>query len=615
MAKAAEKIEELTLPEGGIAGFVMSDEDFSVLEDQEAKKEFGKEGLAQFTAVARNMAGYGRFGDDSVAHLQTGEIIVPLALIENNPDLKEQIFKNLRDNGIEDPEQYVVGNKANSINPQTGLMEFGFFKSLFRGIKSVLKAVVKVVKVVAPIVLPIVLSMTPLGPVFGAALGSGIATLINGGNIKDALKAGLISGAMGGVMAGFSGPGSFGENVTGAFANPVGRVAQTGAALKAGFNSGSLSGFGSNVFTGYAPPGAPTGPNALPPVGDAGTGLTPVGDAGTAATLPVGDGATGLPPGTSTRPAYNEYSPTGGQVLPPNINTPAGELLASSTSFSGAPLTGEVPLTVEVPGTGPIAVERNLWQTAGDWMFRGGYSPDQLTEAGKAAGTAMSQALEARQYGAALTPESSEGMAMIAKAVANAETPGMLATYGPSVALATTGAVASGMFDTPEIEKNPDIDYGPDGKPITGEDLIEADPGKYLMKDLGGLALNEETGEYEEKPFSLPLEPPVDYSAPAAYRNPFERPYVTESQRSGISALSPYVSAARGGPIFSRRTGGISPSEGRPNKDSVRAMLMPGEFVMTKDAVSGMGNGNLNKGIKNMYSVMRNLESRGRSVA
>jgi hypothetical protein len=594
MAKAAEKIEELTLPEGGIAGFVMSDEDFSVLEDQEAKKEFGKEGLAQFTAVARNMAGYGRFGDDSVAHLQTGEIIVPLALIENNPDLKEQIFKNLRDNGIEDPEQYVVGNKANSINPQTGLMEFGFFKSLFRGIKSVLKAVVKVVKVVAPIVLPIVLSMTPLGPVFGAALGSGIATLINGGNIKDALKAGLISGAMGGVMAGFSGPGSFGENVTGAFANPVGRVAQTGAALKAGFNSGSLSGFGSNVFTGYAPPGAPTGPNALPPVGDAATGLTPVGDAATAATPTVGDAAT------------NAY------------NTDYAGWLRGEKPFA-PPADTAFPTAVTGPrtpaGTGPIAVERNLWQTAGDWMFRGGYSPDQLTEAGKAAGTAMSQALEAGQYGAALTPESSEGMAMIAKAVANAETPGMLATYGPSVALATTGAVASGMFDTPEIEKNPDIDYGPDGKPITGEDLIEADPGKYLMKDLGGLALNEETGEYEDKPFSLPLEPPVDYSAPAAYRNPFERPYVTESQRSGISALSPYVSAARGGPIFSRRTGGISPSEGRPNKDSVRAMLMPGEFVMTKDAVSGMGNGNLNKGIKNMYSVMRNLESRGRSVA
>jgi hypothetical protein len=42
-------------------------------------------------------------------------------------------------------------------------------------------------------------------------------------------------------------------------------------------------------------------------------------------------------------------------------------------------------------------------------------------------------------------------------------------------------------------------------------------------------------------------------------------------------------------------------------------MLMPGEFVMTTDAVRGAGNGNLNNGIKNMYSVMRNLEARGRA--
>ena len=42
---------------------------------------------------------------------------------------------------------------------------------------------------------------------------------------------------------------------------------------------------------------------------------------------------------------------------------------------------------------------------------------------------------------------------------------------------------------------------------------------------------------------------------------------------------------------------------------------MPGEFVMTTDAVRGLGNGNLNNGIQNMYSVMRNLESRGRATA
>ena len=42
---------------------------------------------------------------------------------------------------------------------------------------------------------------------------------------------------------------------------------------------------------------------------------------------------------------------------------------------------------------------------------------------------------------------------------------------------------------------------------------------------------------------------------------------------------------------------------------------MPGEFVMTTDAVRGLGNGNLNTGIKNMYNVMSKLESRGKAMA
>jgi hypothetical protein len=44
-------------------------------------------------------------------------------------------------------------------------------------------------------------------------------------------------------------------------------------------------------------------------------------------------------------------------------------------------------------------------------------------------------------------------------------------------------------------------------------------------------------------------------------------------------------------------------------------MLMPGEFVMTTDAVKGLGGGNLDKGIKNMYSVMSKLEKRGKAMA
>lgn len=59
---------------------------------------------------------------------------------------------------------------------------------------------------------------------------------------------------------------------------------------------------------------------------------------------------------------------------------------------------------------------------------------------------------------------------------------------------------------------------------------------------------------------------------------------------------------------FPRRNGGIDPSEGSGKKDDVPAMLMAGEFVMTRDAVKGAGGGDLRKGIQNMYGMMDNFE-------
>lgn len=63
-----------------------------------------------------------------------------------------------------------------------------------------------------------------------------------------------------------------------------------------------------------------------------------------------------------------------------------------------------------------------------------------------------------------------------------------------------------------------------------------------------------------------------------------------------------------GATYFPRRDGGIMPSEGSGTKDDVPAMLTAGEFVMTRDAVKGAGNGNLNKGINKMYGMMDKLE-------
>lgn len=70
---------------------------------------------------------------------------------------------------------------------------------------------------------------------------------------------------------------------------------------------------------------------------------------------------------------------------------------------------------------------------------------------------------------------------------------------------------------------------------------------------------------------------------------------------------------AEGGDIdpsaFPRRTGGIS-GPGTGTSDDIPAMLSDGEFVMTAKAVRGAGEGNRENGIKNMYEMMRQFESR-----
>jgi hypothetical protein len=80
-----------------------------------------------------------------------------------------------------------------------------------------------------------------------------------------------------------------------------------------------------------------------------------------------------------------------------------------------------------------------------------------------------------------------------------------------------------------------------------------------------------------------------------------------------INAMRPIGVAAGGyidGQYFPRRNGGIMPSEGSGQKDDVPAMLMAGEFVLTKDAVKGLGDGDSNRGIEKAYSMMNKLEDR-----
>ena len=193
-----ENQDTLFVPDGGIAAFLYATEGDWATED-----DIPETGIAQVKSVADKLAEYGRYEDEYMVHAAEGETVVPLEVLEANPRLKSNLFNQMEKMGLE-PERYVVGSELNSLNPITGQPEF-FLKKLFKGVKKLVKNVVKVVKKALPVVLPIALAMTPLGPIFGAAAGSGISTLAAGGDFKDALKAGITAGALGGFASGVSG--------------------------------------------------------------------------------------------------------------------------------------------------------------------------------------------------------------------------------------------------------------------------------------------------------------------------------------------------------------------------------------------------------------------------
>ena len=133
--------------------------------------------------------------------------------------------------------------------------------------------------------------------------------------------------------------------------------------------------------------------------------------------------------------------------------------------------------------------------------------------------------------------------------------PDPLRKYGPAFLAAIAAGKGLGAFDEAEVDQSQSQPFGG----LTGGGLLAQNPGRYS-----------------------PGVPSRGYA-----------------QGGGISNLE----------AFPRRNGGIS-GPGTPTSDDIPAMLSDGEFVMTEAAVRGMGNGNRQRGIQNMYQVMDNLESR-----
>ena len=202
-----EQTEEVVMPEGGIASFVGAEEAPMVPEG----------GIASMTEMTDKLAAMGREGDIYVVHASEGDTVIPMDVLNANPQLKDMLFAQIGEMGYE-PERYIVGNELNSINPETGLPEF-FFKKLFKSLK-------KIAKIALPVALayfgPAALAASGLttattaaqlsAPLTGLAAGAGGATgtLATGGNLKQALTSGAISGLTAGLAKGIAGPDTIG---------------------------------------------------------------------------------------------------------------------------------------------------------------------------------------------------------------------------------------------------------------------------------------------------------------------------------------------------------------------------------------------------------------------
>ena len=164
------------------------------------------QGEPSVQALATGLGTLGRYGDEYMVHAAHGETVVPAEILAANPELKNQLFHQMRMMGIKDPNRYVVGNSLNSINPLTGQPEF-WFKKIFRAIR-------KVVKKIAPIVVPIIGNM--IAPGIGGPIASALMTKMQGGSWGDALKGAALSYGMSTLGSGIRSLAKSGSFFTGA---------------------------------------------------------------------------------------------------------------------------------------------------------------------------------------------------------------------------------------------------------------------------------------------------------------------------------------------------------------------------------------------------------------
>lgn len=345
---------------------------------------FADGGLATLNPIARAMASQGRGGDTMLAHIRPAEA------------------RMLRARG-----------GSGTINPATGLPEFGFFKSITKPFRKAVKAVTKVVKKTVSVVKNVVSAIAEnpigrialtigatmlMGPaglnfaggVFGAsgAVAFGIntaaaSTLVNvasGQKFGDALKGGVVSGVMAGGMAHF-----FPSTLPSSYTTPAAGTTALPGIEDLTTKAGDMAATPGTGFTGPASVADVTVGTPMAEVytpGDVGVSAaapTPIAPSSAMAPMPsmgaqpvwdpnLGEMTlNGIPASQITAGAPTSVAPMGAYNMPASYANPAlaptsapslggGYSVADQygTAMSRAPVTGAAPAGVP-PAAAPTA--------------------------------------------------------------------------------------------------------------------------------------------------------------------------------------------------------------------------------------------------------------------
>lgn len=590
---------------------------------------FARGGIAE---AARLVASQGRNGDTMLAHITPEEA------------------RMLRRRG-----------GSGTINPQTGLREYF---NLLKTVKKTFKKVVGVAKKVlsSPIGRIIAtVGLTMIG--VPAPLASMLVTKAAGGSWKDSIIAGATTylGGASSPLAPYTSAASGALGITSAAGQAAlsqglvgtGVGLLTGQKLSDAVKSGITSATMAAATTG-AQQMFPTPVNNAP-VDNLGTSATsqspaaaPVDNvytptdaaAGQTATTQTFNAPTQVAASTFTEAPsqFGQPSDYGAFNAPPSLGQTSdyGSMASQTPAAFSAPAPTVKPYVEPTMGQAATNMGQGIMQMlpGTEGTFSSGM--DQFSQgAGEMFSpgpTAAQTNLRAEQI---LSADKTGRMTYTdALKAASNEGPGIIRSYGPTVAAGIGATALLGGF-TPGTVPESTLNRG-----TPGQDLINADPSKYLVQNLPGVKYDERGNITGSSPINYNIAAPEGGGAPMSsiqYRTPslaermptYASPMGAAGGQQGI--MQPYntsdmygnimqpqmrayggemrpqgiASLASGG--YPRRTGQIS-GPGTEKSDDIPAMLSDGEFVMTAKAVRGAGKGSRRAGAKQMYALMHQLE-------